>query len=159
MLVWQYAMLLAGVPEALLPLREDEALKLYSIAMTCEPPPDFESIIMANALIHAAPLVLGVDDEDEKNDLLKLAYTVSRALIGDEMADKLKYPRYRYGAILFGARMQTRLNNAFDRILGGRFRRRRFNNFSYLMSAAAYDEAGISYRLPDHVYAEDSGRW
>lgn len=159
MLVWQYAMLLAGIPEALLPLREDEALKLYRVAMTCEPPPDFESIIMANALINAAPLVLGVEDEDEKNDLLKLAYTVSRALIGDEMADRLKYPRYRYGAILFGARMQTRLNNVFDRILGGRFRRRRFNNFSYLMSAAAYDQAGISYRLPDHVYAENSGRW
>ena len=159
MQVWRYAFHLMGIPEALIPKDEDEALRLFKIGSICEPPPDFESIIMANALINAAPLVLGVEGENEQKDLLKLAYTVSRALIGNELADQLKYPQYQQRTLLLGARMQTRLNYLIDWLFRGRGQRKRFNNFVYLMSAAAYDEAGISYRLPDHVYDERSKLW
>ena len=159
MLVWRYALQLMGVPEALIPKDENEAAKLFQIGSICEPPPDFESIIMANALINAAPQVLGVDDDDAKKDLLKLAYTVSRALIGDEMADQLKYPKYGYRALVFGARMQTRLNYVLDWLFPGRAQGRRLNNFAYLTSAAVYDPAGISYRLPDHIYDERAQNW
>ena len=159
MLVWHYAMRLMGVPEAILPRSEEEALRLYEIGSICEPPPDFESIIMANSLINAAPYVLEVADESDKAELLKLAYRVSRALIGDELADGLKYPRYSTRMLLTGVRLQTRLNRVIDRLFPGRARRRRFNNFVNLMSAAVYDEGGISYRMPDHIYAERSQPW
>ena len=159
MLVWRYAMHIMGIPDALLPNDEEHALRLFEIGSACEPPPDFESIIMANSLINAAPLVLGVNTDEEKKDLLKLAYTVSRALIGDDLADQLKYPRYRHGTLLFGVKLQTRLNYLIDSLFRGRSQRRRFDNFVYMMSAAAYDDAGISYRMPDHVYAERSDRW
>ena len=159
MLVWRYAMRLMGVPEAILPRSEEEAIRLYEIGSICEPPPDFESIIMANSLINAAPYVLEVADENDKAELLKLAYRVSRALIGNELADRLKYPRYSTRMLLTGVRLQTRLNRITDRLFLGRAQRRRFNNFGYLMSAAVYDEAGISYRLPDHIYAERSQLW
>ncbi len=157
--VWLYAMRLMGIPDTILPKNEGEAIKLYEIGSICEPPPDFESIIMANALINAAPPVLGIADENEKDDILKLAYTVSRALIGDELADRLKYPRYGTRFLLTGVRLQTRLNNFLNWVLPGRAQRIRFHNFGYLMSASAYDPEGISYRLPDHVYAERSSRW
>ena len=49
---------LMGIPGAILPGNEEEALNLFEIGSICEPPPDFESIIMANALVNAAPLVL-----------------------------------------------------------------------------------------------------
>ena len=159
MLVWRYAMHLMGIPEALLPKDEDQASRFFQIGAICEPPPDFESIIMANSLINAAPLVLGVANEDDKKDLLKLAYTVSRALIGDEMADQLKYPKYKHRGLLLGARVQTRVNYVLDLLFQERSQRRRFNHFVYMMSAAAFDDAGISYRMPDHVYAERSVNW
>ena len=159
MLVWRYAMHIMGIPDALLPSNESHALKIYEIGSVCEPPPDFESIIMANSLINAAPQVLGVSDDSEKKELLQLAYTVSRALIGNKMADQLKYPKYKHRTLLLGAWAQTRLNYVIDRLFRGRSHQRRFNHFVYMMSAAAYDEAGISYRLPDHVYAERSENW
>ena len=159
MLVWRYAMHIMGIPEALLPADENQALRMFQIGSICEPPPDFESIIMAHSLINAAPLVLGIVDENEKRDLLKLAYTVSRGLIGDDLEDQLKYPKYGHRILLFGARLQTRLNYLIDWFLTGRSQRRRFRHFVFLMSSAAYDAAGISYRLPDHVYAERSENW
>ncbi len=159
MLVWRYAMHIMGIPDPLLPNDEKQALRTFEIGSMCEPPPDFESIIMANSLINAAPRVLGVSSDEEREDLLKLAYTVSRALIGDDLADQLKYPKYRYRNLLFGVRMQTHLNYFIDNLFKGRSHRRRFDNFVYMMSAAAYDEAGISYRMPDHVYAERSVKW
>ena len=159
MLLWRYAMHLSGIPDALLFEGENDALRLFEIGSICEPPPDFESIIMANALINAAPLVLGVANEDEKDELLKLAYTVSRHLIGDDLADKLKYPRYRHKTLFLGAWMQTRLNYLLDWLFKANSKQRKFNNFSYLMSASAYDTEGISYRLPDHVYDERAGTW
>ena len=159
MQVWRYALLIMGVPESILPENEEEALRLFQIGSACEPEPDFESIIMANALIKAAPLVLAVSDDEEKKGLLKLAYTVSRALIGDELADQLKFPRHGSRMLIMGARLQTRFNYLMDRMFIGRGQRRRFNNFALLLSAAAYDSAGISYRMPDHVYAERSHQW
>ena len=51
MMIWLYSAHLMGIPEAILPRSEAEALKLYDAARLCEPYPDFESIIMANALV------------------------------------------------------------------------------------------------------------
>ena len=157
--VWLSAMKLTGIPEALLPRNEAEALRLFEIGTICEPPPDFDSIIMAHSLINAAPSVLGVTDENKKKDLLKLAYSVSRALIGDELADELKFPKSGTKFLMMGVNAQTRLNYLFDWLLPGRARRRQALGFVNMMSAAAYEPSGISYRMPDHVYAERSREW
>ena len=157
--VWLSTMKLMGIPKTLLPRNEAEALWLFEIGSICEPPPDFESIIMANSLINAAPAVLGVTDEKERKELLKLGYSVSRALVGNDLADELKYPKSGTKFLLMGARAQTRLKYLFDWLLPGWGRRRRFNSFVNMMSASAYDPSGISYRMPDHVYSEKSARW
>ena len=34
-----------------------------------------------------------------------------------------------------------------------------FMSFKNLLDISALDEIGISYRLPDHVYAEESTDW
>ncbi len=59
MLIWRYSSHLMGVPDTILPQNEAEALRLYDIAMRCEPPIDFEAIIMANSLVNAVPLLSG----------------------------------------------------------------------------------------------------
>lgn len=160
MAVWRYTGYLMGIPETILYQNEAEALRLFEIARMCEPAPDFESIAMANALVNSAPLVIGIDDRQERRKLAKYVYSVSRPLIGNRLADDLMYPWSPTMGVLAWFRLQNyfhKLAEEFLPLLLNRASSANFKNFTSLLQAAAYDEAGISYRLPDHVYAEESG--
>ncbi len=109
-----------GIPEAILPRNEAEALKLYEVARTCEPYPDFEAIIMANALISSVPLILGLSIDGEGEELRKLAYTVARAFIGGELADQLKFPPAKTRGIIKQMWLNTKLQRFKRRIVPGR---------------------------------------
>ena len=101
MAVWRYTAYIMGVPESILFTNEAEALQLHRVAMLCEPPMPDESIIMANALINSAPLVAGVTDPPARRAMVEREiYPVSRALVGDEVADRLRFPQNRKIAIL-----------------------------------------------------------
>lgn len=158
--IWRYSAHLMGIPEAMLWNDEKEALKLYDIGFMCEPPIDFESIIMANSLVNAVPAVVGITDSDEREKLAKLVYTISRALIGDDLADQLRFPRRRRTrGILALIKMQARYARTMRRVFPGRAGSFNFNNFSHFVGASAYDEAGITYEMPTHAYAERSEGW
>ena len=159
MQVWRYTMHLMGVPSTILWSDEHEALKLFEVGSACEPPPGMDSIIMAHELIEAIPFVLGVQEDSERKELLKMAYTVSRALIGSKLANELKYPKYWTWGLLEEVWVRTRLNLMEDSLLQGHGRKNRFGHFKYLMDASIYDKEGISFRLPDHVHSEESHRW
>ena len=45
------------------------------------------------------------------------------------------------------------MNNLF------KSRVRNNNKMTALLDVSIFDEEGIAYRMPDHVYAEDSSRW
>ena len=156
MAVWRYTGHLMGIPETILYREEDDALELYRIGRMCEPPPDFHSIAMANALINSAPLVVGITDPPARRQLAKYVYGVSRAMIGSRLADELMYP----SSPTLGVLQWFRLQNRYYRFLEKRFpkfsRVNDFTNFTGLLEASAFDEAGISYRLPDHWQAERS---
>ena len=158
MMIWLYSAYLMGIPEAILPRSEAEALKLYDVARICEPYPDFESIIMANALVSSVPLLLGLSIDGEGEDLRRLAYTVARAFIGDDLADQLKFPPAKTQGIIKQMWLNTKLQRFKRRLLPGRVRADRFNNFTGLVQVSVYDDS-ISYRMPDHVYSEQSKRW
>ena len=157
--IWRYTMHLMGVPSTILWRDEREALKLFEVASACEPPPGVDSIIMAHELIEAAPLLLGVEDGKRKEAILKLAFSVSRALIGRELADLLKFPKYRTWGLLEEVWLRTKFDLIKSKMLQGRGRTNRFSHFKYLMNASIYDKGGISFRLPDHVHSEESHRW
>ena len=159
MAVWRYTGYLMGVPEDLLFKDEEDALRIFQIGLICEPPPDFESILMANALINSAPLVLGMETPEQRRDLTKYVYGISRALIGDNLADDLKYPKSSTFGVLPWFRAQYRFTRLLDSVVPTRFRNRKLDNFTGLLEASLYEEGGITYGLPDHVYAEESGRW
>ena len=114
---------------------------------------------MAHELIEAIPLVLGIENEKERKNLLKLAFLVSRALIGNEMADDLKYPGYRTWGLLEEVWLRPRFNLIEDLMFKKHRQMTRFSHFRYLMNASMYDKDGISFRLPDHVHSEESHRW
>ena len=157
--IWRYTMHLMGVPSTTLWRDEQEALKLFEIGSACEPPPGIDSIVMAHELIEAIPLVLGVKDVKERKSLLKLAFSVSRELIGSERANQLKYPKYRTWGLLEAVRLRTRFDTIENAMLKKHRQMTRFTHFKYLMNASIYDKGGISFRLPDHVHSEESHRW
>ena len=158
MMIWLYSAFLMGVPEAILPRSEEEALKLYDVARICEPYPDFESIIMANALISSVPMLLGLSIRGQGEDLRMLAYTVSRAFVGDDLADRLRFPPAKTQSIIKQMWLNTKIQRLKRRLLPGRAQADRFNNFTGLIQVSVFDES-ISYRLPDHVYSENSNLW
>ncbi len=86
----------------------------------------------------------------------RLAYRLSRALIGNRLADAFAYPKRRPWEVgtlaLFRAKQHVQRRWSGSQTL-------RANNFTQLLQIAVYDEGGLSYKLPDHVHADKSSRW
>ena len=152
--VWRYTGYLMGIPETILYSDGEEARKVYRIGFLCEPPPSVESAAMANALIGAIPAVANVKDPLEREKVLRLAYRLSRALLGNQLADQFQYPKSLVPGTLFGFRMKQRV----QRLLKGT-RLVRANNFTQLLDISVYDKEGVSYKMPSHVKHTSSIPW
>ena len=165
MAVWRYVGYLMGIPETILFRDEAEANRLFEIGGMCEPEPGVESISMANSLVNSAPLLAEMTDPEVRRKFAKYIYGVSRAVIGNKLADQLKYPRTSTIGVLVWFRIQQRyeamMRNPTLRKLRflSRIDRTVYDQFSGLLVVSAFDEAGISYALPDHVYNEESSKW
>ena len=53
------------------------------------------------------------------------------------------------------------MQNRYDDLMNGlvKSRARKNNKLTAMLDVSMVDEAGISYKLPDHVHAEESHRW
>ena len=154
MLVWRYSGHLMGVEPALLIDSEAAALRLFRIGSLCEPPPDIESILLANGLINSAPIVAGITEPVARRKLGRMIYKVSRALIGRELADQLRFPPSRSFGTLAALRMRNRIDRLMRRSLPMLERRRRASQFERMLELS-FDEPGeINYRMPQHLHAE-----
>ena len=154
MSVWRYSGHLMGIPDTILYRNTAEAEKIYKIGFICEPPADADSVAVANTLIQAIPLVAGITDPVEKEELLTLAYRLSRALIGNRLADGFEFPKHPTIGTLFAFRTKERVK----RLLKGT-PLIRAGNFTQLLQISVYDEGGLSYRMPDHVHTSKSIEW
>ena len=165
MAVWRYVGWLMGIPETILIRDEAEALKLFEVGNMCEPEPGIESIAMANSLVNSAPLLAEMTDPEVRRKFAKYIYGVSRAVIGNKLADQLKYPHTSTLGVLAWFRIQQRYerlmrNTTLRKLpLLSRIDRRMYDQFSNLLVVSAFDDAGISYAVPDHVYNEHSSQW
>ncbi len=157
--VFRYTGYIMGVPESILMKDEDEARTTIDIGFMCEPPPDEHSIANANALIHAGPALLNITDPDEVAAALKTLYNISRALLGHELADALHYPKSSTLGVLFAHRLKNRVSRVKNLLLKTRGRQTKLDNFSQMLQLSAYDDIGMSYRLPDNVKASESSKW
>ena len=157
MAVWRYSGYLMGIPESILYDTEENALRLFELGRVIEPPPSMESIVLASSLINSAPLFAGLTAAPERRKLADYIAQISRALIGDETADQLMFPEKTSR----GALLKFRFANLVD--AGINFvnptRAKYNNNLTTILGISAFDEEGISYRLPDHQYAEESSDW
>ncbi len=159
MLTWRYTGHLMGVPAALSCAGEAEALHLYRIGALCEPPPDIESILLANGLINAAPIVAGISQPAQRRALVRRIYAISRAIIGDARADQLRFPPARSFGVLAALRWRNRLDRLLARLLPGLGRRRQAGRFLRMLDLSYHGADGaaaaeIGYRLPAELHAE-----
>ena len=159
MQVWRYSGHLMGIPESILFETEEDALELFRVGTLCEPEPGIESVAMANSLVNSAPLIAGITEPKERGNLAKYIYAISRALIGGEMADQLQYPYSPTFGVLHWFRLQKRYSRYMGWLVPGYAKSQSFDEFTALLEVSAFDEAGISYHLPDHVYDEESTWW
>ena len=157
MAVWRYSGYLMGIPETILYRDEEDALEVVRIGRLCEPAPSAESIALASSLINSAPLFAGLDDRNERRKLAGYIAQLSRALIGVQLADELMFPE----SSTFGVLWKFRALNRVERILGKLSAKRAAEtaNLTTILEVSMFDERGTSYRLPDHVYAEQSSQW
>ena len=152
--VWRYAGYLMGIPETVLYTTAAEAEEMYKIGYMCEPAPDADSIAVANGLIQAIPSVADVTDPVERQKLTELAYRLSRALIGNKLAERFDFPKTPVVGTLFLYRMKQR----FQRMLkGGSLVRS--GNFTQLLQLSVYDDYGVTYEMPDHAKHSKSNPW
>ena len=159
MQIWRYASYLIGTPESLL-FEGDEAQthELYRIARVCEPPPGPEAVAIANALVNALPAIAGITDPDGQQAMTSHTYRVSRALLGDEMADRLEFPRQHTAGLLPWLRCRRNCYRMARRLAPGIAERWRGRNFVFLLDAAQPNDLA-GYRLPDHLAAERATPW
>ncbi len=155
--VWRYAGHLMGIPETILYTDEEDALRLYSIGSVCEPPPTEDAVLMANALINSAPAVADIKDEEERKFLVEdRIYPISRALVGDRLADQLRFPKSRKVRTL-GILFQYRMGITYKRFMAKALRKG--GDIDTVFAASLYDSDGLTFQLPDHAHSERSSKW
>ena len=152
--VWRYAGYLMGIPDAILYTDRPSAERMYKIGKLCEPEPDADAAAVANMLIDSIPKIADIQDPAEQQRVTALARRLSRALIGNELADHYQYPRTTTFGTLFMFRMKQRLQRMLksDQLI-------RSGNFSQMIQISVYDEGGLSYKMPDHVHSSKSNEW
>ena len=159
MAVWRHSGYLMGIPETILFRDEEEALKLYDIGLMCEPTAPIESVVMAHSLVNSAPLIAGMTSPEERRKLARYVYRISRGLMGSETADRLMYPAYSSFGAVGWFKFQQRYGHILAKLLRGRSQNSNFTRFTSLLETSVFDEEGIRYTMPDHVYAERSTTW
>ena len=157
--VWRYSALTMGIPPAIAFHDEASAIHAFEMGTLCEPPPDDDGIIMANSIINSTPLLLGFVTPAARRREASRFYQMSRELIGDPLADALRYPKRRGIPLLPLLRAKHRFERFSARMLPGWRGVHGLRSFELLMKVSNLDKLEHSYSLPTHLYDEDSRAW
>ena len=157
--IWRYSGFLLGVPETILFRNEADALDLCRIGFAIEPQPELESIVMGNALVNSAPLVIGITETDARRRTARYVYRVSRALIGDELADRLRFPKLHTWGLLAYLRTRRRLAKRLRSLVPRWEARVKADRFMAVVEHSMLRDRLISYRLPPKVESDDRWTW
>lgn len=156
--IWHYVTWLLGVPEALLFSNEEEGAHLRRISHACELPPGEMSVGVAKGYINTVPDLMDVTDPRKREKLMGDLFRVSRALVGNELANALDYPRGSAFGMLAVVRMQRIMKVILSRVVPGSTPLAA-ENFFGMLQRSIYDDVGISYRMPDALRDKESSPW
>lgn len=152
--LWRYTGHLMGIPDSILYADEAQARHLIRTTLLCEPPPGRHSIEMAQAFVRNVPVVAGIEDPREADSVRGLVFRLSRALMGNELADALEFPKSnRLGTLYF-----FRMKQIVTRMLKGT-RSAHLADFLQLLDVSQYDDEGMSYVMPDHWHTSKQSPW
>lgn len=158
MQVWRYASYLIGAPEELLFEGDEETTIEFSrIATMCEPPPSEASVAIANALVRALPDIAEVTDDKAARRFVSNIYRISRAILGNEVADQLQFPRMNTVGLLPLLRLHRRVFHSSASVMPDMADSQFRNHFVYLLEVS--QSLDLNYRLPDRLRSEESTPW
>ena len=156
--VWRYTGLLMGIPEEIIFDDEASAMRAFEVGAMCEPPADYDAIIMANSIVNSAPVIIGVTEPAERRKLARVVTQASRELIGDTLADTFLFPSRRRKVVPW-MRFKHRGRRVVRKTLPRWSRKLDLDRFTYLMEFASFDKMEYSYKLPTSLYDERSSDW
>ena len=156
--VWRYTGLLIGIPEEILFHDEASACHAFEIGSLCEPPADYDAIIMANSIVNSAPVIVGISAPAERRKMARVVTQASRELIGKELADTFMFP-CRKRKVIPWMRLKHRVRTIIRKALPRFSARGDLDRFVALMDFSSIDATGLSYRLPTTLYDEESAEW
>ena len=152
MQIWRYASWLMGTPDTLLCEGDEGATaELSRIGHVCEPSPDAITTVIANAMIGLLPEVAKLTDPARKRAMIEHGYQLSRALLGDEFADRLGFPRKRTAGLLPLMRLRNRLQKMSGHLAPAIARLWKDDPFLQLLDAAMITD--LRRQLPDELKA------
>lgn len=157
--VWRYTASIMGVPDSILFHDFKSAVRVFELAALCEPYPDDDAIIMANSIINSAPIVLGFTDPEERRSRAKFVYQVSRELIGNVQAEKLRFPPGRLHKELPYLQLRNFGDRVLRKVLPRVASRRSYLRFRDMISVSDLGQYEHTYSLPSSVFDEDSAAW
>lgn len=157
--VWRYTGILMGVPEPIMFHDMRSSLRAFETAALCEPPPDLDAIIMANSIVNSAPILLGFTERKERRAKAQYIYSVSRSLIGNDLADALKYPPAKKIKDLPLLRLKNRLERVMQKVRPGWGSQLLRTKFNAMLEVSALDQSEPSFALPTSVQDEESADW
>ncbi|MYA11988.1 MAG: DUF2236 domain-containing protein [Gemmatimonadetes bacterium] len=156
--VWRYTGLLIGIPPEVLFEDEASAVRTFELGRLCEPPPDEDAIIMANSIVNSAPLVVGINEVEERRKLSRYVYRVSRELIGDSLADAFLFPTHKRQVLPF-FRMRGRTKRFLGRAVPSLCQKQDLERFKGLIDFVNLGRLEHSYSLPTALHDEHSSEW
>lgn len=156
--VWRYTGFLMGIPEDVLFRDEASAVRTFELARLCEPPPDEDAIIMANAIINSAPVVIGITEPRARRKLAKYAYRVSKGLIGEDLAEQFNFPKVGPTTVPF-IRLRNRIQRRVGRLVPRWRAKKNKERFMAMMDFVDLGATEISYKLPRTIHDEDAPDW
>ncbi len=111
--LWRYVGHLLGIDESLLPANENEAARSFYLVSASQPPPDADSVALAQAL-HCEPLDRAATERQKRFAEVEMALraSFSRLMLGDTIADELGLPKSR---MRYGVRVLVPLISACER--------------------------------------------
>ena len=93
LLVWRYTSYLLGIDQELVNTGEAEARRMIEVAFSVEFDPDDTAAALCRSTIEAIPEIIQKNRNWTTKHLIGLSYALSRHLIGNELADRLAYPK------------------------------------------------------------------
>ena len=147
MQIWRYVGTLLGTPEALLfEGREIELLRYREIAERAEPRSDADAIAVTNAVVQVLPDLIGQRDPALRAATISRTYRLTRALLGRETADLLRFPNSRIPYSLVLRRAHQRIRRIRDRLHPASRAKTQARHLALLLEYAVLPN--LAYTLP-----------